>query len=120
MMQVRRTTVGLIDADAAELDAKAARLGGRDDLELVLTASSLGQLLTSASFPPDVVIVEQRPGERVSVNYKIRVCRLADARVIVVSDPDSERDDGGRFEADVSALMTPVGSFDEALERLSA
>jgi hypothetical protein len=116
----RTITVGLFDADAAELEAKAARVAALDDVELVLSASSLGQLLTSPRFPPEVVIVEQRPGERVSVNYKIRVCRLADARVIVVSDPDGERDDGGRFESDVSGLMTPVVTFGEALDLLRA
>ncbi|GLK18134.1 hypothetical protein GCM10017602_26160 [Herbiconiux flava] len=110
--------VGLFDADADALAAKIERLARVDGVEVTVAASSLGQLLTSPSFPPDVVVVEQRPGERVSVNYKIRVCRLADARVIVVSDPDGERDDGGRFEPDVGAMMTPVLSFEEALSRI--
>lgn len=118
MTTTRTISVGLFDADAQVLAKKVARVGEIAGAEVTVAASSLGQLLTSPNFPPDVVVVEQRPGERVSVNYKIRVCRLADARVIVVSDPDGERDDGGRFEPDVGSLMTPVLSFDEALERI--
>jgi hypothetical protein len=111
-------SVGLIDVNRDALAEKVARVGELSFAEVTVAASSLGQLLTSPGFPPDVVVVEQRPGERVSVNYKIRVCRLAEARVIVVADPDGDRDDGGRFEPDVGALMTPVATFEEALQRI--
>jgi hypothetical protein len=103
------TTVAVVDADATALAAKADALHATPGVELQITAGSLGQLLTDPAFPPDVVIIEQREGERVSVNYKIRVCRLANARVLVVADGH------GGLAPDVATLMTPVSSFDEAL-----
>lgn len=108
----RPLTVGVFDADAAVLQNKAAQLRALPDVDLRITAASLGQLLTDPAFPTDVVIVQQRPGERVSINYKIRVCRLADARVIVVEN------DGDELATDVGLLMTPVGSFDDAIALL--
>ena len=110
MSQGSVRTVGLFDADADVLAAKAATLNALPEFELRIAAGSLGQMLTSPAFPTDVVIIQQRAGERVSINYKIRVCRLADAAVIVIADgPDSDLAD------DVGLLMTPVQSFDEAV-----
>lgn len=104
------TTVGLFDADAGVLAERAEALSRVPGVDLRIAAGSLGQMLTDPAFPPDVVIVQQREGERVSINYKIRVCRLADARVIVVSNGSAEH-----LAHDVGLLMTPVKSFDEAV-----
>jgi hypothetical protein len=105
-----QTTVGLFDADAGVLAERAEVLSHVPGVDLRIAAGSLGQMLTSPAFPPDVVIVQQREGERVSINYKIRVCRLADARVIVVSNGSGET-----LAHDVGSMMTPVASFDEAV-----
>ncbi|MCS5724240.1 hypothetical protein N1028_16815 [Herbiconiux sp. CPCC 203407] len=105
-----QTTVGLFDADAGVLAQRAEVLSQVPGVDLRIAAGSLGQMLTDPAFPPDVVIVQQREGERVSINYKIRVCRLADARVIVVSNGSGES-----LAHDVGSMMTPVTSFDEAV-----
>ncbi|TAJ48822.1 MAG: hypothetical protein EPO52_06235 [Herbiconiux sp.] len=109
MSKAAPTTVGLFDADPGELARKQLELAGRPGVDVRIAAGTLGQLLTDPEFPTEVVIMEQRPGERVSIDYKIRVCRLADARVIVVSN--------GReaLARDVGLLMTPVNSFTEAI-----
>lgn len=110
MSQGSVRTVGLFDADAEVLAAKADALRSLPEVDLRIAAGSLGQMLTSPAFPTDVVIIQQRAGERVSVNYKIRVCRLADAAVIVIAG-----DGGGDLADDVGLLMTPVQTFDEAV-----
>ena len=109
MTTAHPVTVGLFDADPDVLAEKAAALLGVPYVDVRIAAGTLGQMLTDPAFPTDVVIVEQRPGERVSIDYKIRVCRLADARVIVV------RDGVGEFADDVGSLMTPVETFGEAV-----
>ncbi|MFB2584360.1 hypothetical protein [Herbiconiux liukaitaii] len=109
------TTVGLFDADPGVLAERAETLSHTPGVDLRITAGSLGQMLTNPAFPTDVVIVQQRAGERVSINYKVRVCRLADARVIVVSSCEESG-----LASDVGLLMTPVASFDEALALLQA
>ena len=111
---MRTTTVGLFDADPVVLAAKTEALEALSDVEVRIAAGTLGQMLTSPAFPTEVVIVQQREGERVSIDYKIRVCRLADARVIVVA---SELD---QLAADVGMLMTPVATFDEAVALIHA
>lgn len=108
-------TVGLFDADPDVLAAKADVLRALPDFDLRIAAGSLGQMLTSPAFPTDVVIIQQRAGERVSINYKIRVCRLADAAVIVIAD-----DLTGELADDVGLLMTPVQSFGEAIALIRA
>jgi hypothetical protein len=115
MPQGSVTTVGLFDADADVLAAKSEALRALPEVELQIAAGSLGQMLTSPAFPTDVVIIQQRSGERVSINYKIRVCRLADAAVIVIADGL-----GGPLADDVGLLMTPVQSFDEAVALIRA
>ncbi|MDO9396384.1 MAG: hypothetical protein Q7T71_07560 [Herbiconiux sp.] len=108
------TTVGLFDADPDVLAAKTEALDRLPDVDVRISAATLGQMLTNPAFPTDVVIVQQREGERVSVDYKIRVCRLADARVIVVA---TEHD---HLAPDVGSLMTPVASFDDAVALIHA
>lgn len=105
-----QTTVGLFDADAGVLAQRAEVLSQVPGVDLRIAAGSLGQMLTDPAFPPEVVIVQQRAGERVSINYKVRVCRLADARVIVVSNGSAEQ-----LAHEVGSLVTPVTSFDEAV-----
>ncbi len=109
MSKAGLTTVGLFDADSAVLARKRRELAATPGVDVRIAAGTLGQMLTDPAFPTDVVIMEQREGERVSIDYKIRVCRLADARVIVVAH-------GGQSLArDVGQLMTPVHSFAEAV-----
>ena len=115
MTTTRGTTVGILDADPQSLAAKTDALRLVPGVDVRMSAESLGQMLTDPSFPPDVVIIEQRAGERVSINYKIRVCRLADSRVIVV---DTEMP-GGALAPDVGSLMTPVHRFDEAVDLIA-
>ena len=114
MSKTTMTTVGLFDADPAVLAEKSAAVERAEGLELRIAAGSLGQLLTSPAFPPDVVIVQQRSGERVSIDYKVRVCRLADARVIVVDSGLADE----HVNSGAAMLMTSVGSFHEALALL--
>ncbi|WP_368499293.1 hypothetical protein [Herbiconiux sp. A18JL235] len=115
MSGATHTTVGVFDADPRSLAVKSAALEAVPGLELRIAAESLGQMLTSPAFPTDVMIVEQRPGERVSINYKIRVCRLADARVIVVRSAGAPSE----LAPDVTSLMTPVATFEEAIELIA-
>ena len=112
------TTVAVVDADRAALAEKVEALRALDGVEVRIAAGSLGELLTDPAFPPDVAIIEQREGERVTINYKIRVCRLANARVIVVADKAAER--SGELAPDVASLMTPVRTFEKALRLLAA
>ncbi|WP_382304844.1 hypothetical protein [Herbiconiux sp. UC225_62] len=114
MSKSRRTTIAVVDADGVALAAKVEALAAVPGVDVRIEAVSLGQLLTHPDFPPDVVILEQREGERVSVNYKIRVCRLADARVIVVSG------DGHELAPDVGQLMTTVHSFEQAVALIAS
>ncbi|MGA1837336.1 hypothetical protein VD659_10435 [Herbiconiux sp. 11R-BC] len=105
------TTVAVLDADARELRAKTAALVRSPGVDIRISAGSLGELLTDPAFPTEVVILQQRAGERVSVNYKIRVCRLADARVIVIAGTDAE----GAVSADARVLSSSVVDFADAL-----
>ena len=73
----------LLDSLGSWIDANAP------DFELVLSASSWLQLVHSENFPTDLVFLDFQLRETVSIEARIRTCRAAGARVIVLSGLDT-------------------------------
>ncbi|MCD5347909.1 response regulator transcription factor [Agromyces sp. H3Y2-19a] len=64
------------------------------DFEVVVTATSWMDLVRSPAFPVDLVLMDLQLGDSVSIESRIRACRAAGARVIVVTalDDDESRE----------------------------
>ena len=62
------------------------------DFELVLTASTWFGLVQSDRFPTDLVLLDFQLQEPVSIEARVRTCRAAGAKVIVLSSLDSADD----------------------------
>lgn len=84
--RTRRVRLGLLDAHEGLL---AERGGWIDehapDFELAVSASSWLELVTSAAFPTQVVIMNLELDEPISFEARVRTCRAAGAAVVVLS-----------------------------------
>lgn len=73
----------LLDSLSSWIDANAP------DFDLVLSASTWLQLVHSDHFPTDLVFLDFQLKEPVSIEARVRTCRAAGAKVIVLSSLDS-------------------------------
>lgn len=64
------------------------------DFELVLSAQTWLELIHNENFPSDLVLIDFQLKEPVSIEARVRTCRAAGAKVIVLSslDPQQARD----------------------------
>ena len=59
------------------------------DFDVVLTATSWLELVQSPAFPTDLVFIDLQLKEPISIEARVRTCRAAGARVIVLSSLDT-------------------------------
>src|SRR3954468_11298143 len=87
----RPVRVGLLDDHEVILDSVAAWIASSaPDFELAVAATSWLDFVRSELFPVDVVLMDFQLVEPVSIEARIRTCRAAGARVIVISALDTE------------------------------
>ena len=60
------------------------------DFEVVLTASTWLQLVHSPHFPTELVFLDFQLDEPVSIEARVRTCRAAGAKVLILSSLDSQ------------------------------
>lgn len=78
--------VALLDADPGRAARTADRMRrSAPGLDVALTAGTWLELVHSAAFPTDVVLLDVQPGEPVSIAARVRTCRAAGTRVVVLS-----------------------------------
>ena len=86
----RPVRLALLDDHEVLLDALGSWIGANaPDFELVLSTTSWLDLVHSEKFPTDLVILDFPIDEPVSIEARVRTCRAAGARVIVLSSLDS-------------------------------
>ncbi|MET0725305.1 MAG: response regulator [Leifsonia sp.] len=87
----RPVRVGLLDDHEVILDSVAAWIStNAPDFELAVAASRWLDFVRSEDFPVDVVLMDFQLIEPVSIEARIRTCRAAGARVIVISALDTD------------------------------
>ncbi len=57
---------------------------------VAVAARTWPDLVLSPGFPAELVLLDADPGARLSLEARVRTCRAAGARVVVVSDVDAE------------------------------
>lgn len=86
----RAVRVALLDDHEVLLDSMASWLRtNAPDFEVVLTATSWLQLVHSPAFPTDLVLIDVQLREPVSIEARVRTCRAAGAKVIVLTGLDT-------------------------------
>lgn len=85
-----RVRLAILDDHEVLLDSLSSWIAGNaPDFDLVLSASTWLQLVHSDNFPTDLVFLDFQLKEPVSIEARVRTCRAAGAKVIVLSSLDS-------------------------------
>lgn len=88
---VRRVRLGILDDRALLLESMSAWIVDHaPDFELVVSARTWMDLVTSDVFPTQVVIMDFELSEPISIEARIRTCRAAGATVIVLAEDDAD------------------------------
>ena len=107
--EVPRTRVRLAILDDHELllDSVSSWIKANAlDFELVLSASTWLQLVHSDNFPTDLVFLDFQLQEPVSIEARVRTCRAAGAKVIVLSSLDTRESKERALAAGAAAFLS--------------
>ena len=87
----RRVRVALLDDHEVLLDSIVSWIRTNAlDFEVVLAATTWLQLVHSPSFPTDLVLLDVQLKESISIEARVRTCRAAGAKVVVLTGLDTD------------------------------
>jgi DNA-binding NarL/FixJ family response regulator len=105
--EVRRVRLALLDDHEVLLDSLSSWISANaPDFDLVLSASTWLQLVHSDNFPTDLVFIDFQLKEPVSIEARVRTCRAAGAKVIVLSSLDSQESRDRAIAAGAAAFLS--------------
>jgi DNA-binding NarL/FixJ family response regulator len=85
------------------------------EFDLVLRAGSWLELVHSDAFPTDLVIMDLQLRESVSIGARVRTCRAAGAKVVVLSAVDTQEDRDAAMAAGAVAYVTKAQPMTELI-----
>jgi DNA-binding NarL/FixJ family response regulator len=87
----QRVRLALLDDHEVLLDSLGSWIAQHAlDFEVVLSATTWLQLVHSPAFPTELVFIDFQLKEAVSIEARVRTCRAAGAKVIVLSSVDTD------------------------------
>jgi DNA-binding NarL/FixJ family response regulator len=114
---VPRVRLALLDDHEVLLDSLSSWIAANaPDFDLVLSASNWLQLVHSDNFPTDLVFIDFQLKEPVSIEARVRTCRAAGAKVIVLSSLDSQESRDRAMAAGAAAFLTKSLSMREVMD----
>lgn len=117
----RRVRLAILDDHEVLLDSLTSWIGtNAPDFDLVLSALSWSQLVHSANFPTELVIIDFQLKESVSIEARVRTCRAAGAKVIVLSSLDTREARERALKAGASAFLSKSVPMREVMESARA
>ncbi|GMA29761.1 LuxR C-terminal-related transcriptional regulator [Arenivirga flava] len=115
-------TLSLLDDHEVLLDSFTSWVREHaTDFDLVLSASTWSQFVHSAAFPTQLVILDFQLREQVSIEARVRTCRAAGAKVIVLSGLDSQEARDRALDAGAALFLSksmPLAEVMDAARRL--
>jgi DNA-binding NarL/FixJ family response regulator len=88
--RVKPVRLAILDDHEVLLDSLSSWVSvNADDFDVVLMAPTWLQLVHSSAFPTDLVFIDFQLREPVSIEARVRTCRAAGAKVIVLSSVDT-------------------------------
>jgi len=104
---VPRVRLALLDDHEVLLDSLGSWIeSNAPDFDLVLSATTWLQLVHSDNFPTDLVFIDFQLKEPVSIEARVRTCRAAGAKVIVLSSLDAQDSRDRAIAAGASAFLS--------------
>jgi DNA-binding NarL/FixJ family response regulator len=102
-----RIRLAILDDHEVLLDSLATWItSNAPDFDLVLSASTWLQLVHSPAFPTDLVFLDFQLREPVSIEARVRTCRAAGAKVIVLTSLDSNESRERALAAGAAAFLS--------------
>lgn len=115
-------TLSLLDDHEVLLDSFSSWVREHAaDFDLVLSASSWSQFVHSPAFPTQLVMLDFQLREQVSIEARVRTCRAAGAKVIVLSGLDSQEARERALDAGAALFLSkslPLAEVMDAARRL--
>ena len=116
-----RVRLAILDDHEVLLDSLTSWIGANaPDFELVLSAPSWLELVHSANFPTDLVFIDFQLKEAISIEARVRTCRAAGAKVIVLSSLDTREARERALDAGASAFLSKSIPMSEVMESARA
>jgi len=101
-----RVRLAILDDHEVLLDSVSSWISSNaPDFDLVLSAHSWLELVHSDNFPTELVFIDFQLKEPVSIEARVRTCRAAGAKVVVLSSLDTREARGRALEAGASAFV---------------
>src|SRR4051812_3212 len=105
--QQSRIRLAILDDHEVLLDSLSSWIAANaPDFHLVLSASTWLQLVHSDNFPTELVFLDFQLKESVSIEARVRTCRAAGAKVIVLSSLDTRESRDRALDAGASAFLS--------------
>ncbi|AMB59402.1 helix-turn-helix transcriptional regulator [Microterricola viridarii] len=106
----RPIRVGILDEHVLLLDSMESWIADNaPEFEVVVRAETWVDLVRSENFPTALVLMDDAPAETVPLEARIRTCRAAGARVVVMSAHDPE---GARARALAAGALAYLSKSD--------
>ena len=86
------------------------------DFSVVVRATSWMDLIRNPEFPVDLVLMDLQLGDSVSIESRIRACRAAGAKVVVVSALDDEASRERCISAGAAAFVSKTMQAEELVD----
>ena len=113
----RGVRVAILDDHEVLLDSMSSWIGANaPDFDLVLSAGTWLQLVHSENFPTELVFIDFQLKESISIEARVRTCRAAGAKVIVLSSLDTREARGRALDAGASAFLSKASSMREVMD----
>lgn len=112
-----RVRLAILDDHELLLDSLSSWIATHaPDFDLVLTAPTWFELVQSDQFPTDLVLLDFQLQEPVSIEARVRTCRAAGAKVIVLTSLDTVEARDRAFDAGASAFLSKAMPLGEVME----
>jgi DNA-binding NarL/FixJ family response regulator len=116
-LAVPRVRLAILDDHEVLLDSLSSWIAANaQDFDLVLSASTWLQLVHSENFPTDLVLIDFQLKEPVSIEARVRTCRAAGAKVIVLSSLDAQESRDRAMAAGAAAFLSKSVPMREVMD----
>jgi len=115
----RRIRLAILDDHEMLLDTMSSWIrANATDFDLALTAPSWLELVHSDNFPTELVLIDFQLREHVSIEARVRTCRAAGAKVIVMSGLDTQEARTRALDAGAANFLSKSLPMVEIMEEL--
>jgi DNA-binding NarL/FixJ family response regulator len=112
-----RVRLAILDDHEVLLDSLSSWISANaPDFDLVLSAHTWLQLVHSDNFPTELVFIDFQLKEPVSIEARVRTCRAAGAKVIVLSSLDTREARERALDAGASTFLSKAMPMREVME----